>query len=63
LFFSDEDFMDMVPFQMDLLRLASAVAQQEQFPATVQPVLAESLEQLACLETAEFSEVPSRSNR
>lgn len=46
---------------MDLLRLGSAVAQQEQLPAPVLPALAESLEQLANLETAELSAVKSGS--
>ena len=57
LFFSDKDFMDIVSFQMDLLRLGSAVGQLEQFPAQTQPALAESLEELASLETVEISAV------
>ncbi len=46
--------MDIVSFQMDLLRLGSAVSQQEQFADPVLPVLAGSLEQLADLGSADL---------
>jgi hypothetical protein len=61
LFFFDKPNMDIVPFQMDLLRLAAAVAQQEQFPARTLPALEEATEQLKHLETADPLAVPSGS--
>lgn len=55
--------MDNLTFPMDLLRLASSLAQEEKFPSAAMPALQESLKQLGGLETAEFSPVETGSER
>jgi hypothetical protein len=63
LFFSDEDFMDNVTFSMDLLRLASAIAQEDQLPSPAEPAVANALAQLASLESPVLSAVETGSGQ
>jgi hypothetical protein len=55
--------MNDLTFPMDLLRLASSLAQEEKFPSAAIPALEDSISKLTSLETVEYAAVESGSER